>query len=104
MGSDESHLNGSVGNDGQSDRTVSTNHNLFEEEREPKRYRTEVFPLTQPNALQLGQTGSQVVVFLLAREPRTPTSTFTQLLSSEDEASSFFNVALRPQVSKSTWC
>ena len=30
MGSDESHLNVSVGSDGQSHKTVSTNHNLFE--------------------------------------------------------------------------
>ena len=29
-----------------SHRTVSTNHNLFEEKGEPKRYRTEVLPLT----------------------------------------------------------
>ena len=36
----------SVGSDGQSHRTVSTNHNLFEEIGEPKRYRTEVLPLT----------------------------------------------------------
>ena len=46
MGSDESHFNVSVGSDGQSHRTVSTNHNLFEEKGEPKGYRTEVFPLT----------------------------------------------------------
>ena len=46
MGSDESHFNVSVGSDGQSHRTVSTNHNFFEEEGEPKRYRTEVLPLT----------------------------------------------------------
>ena len=46
MGSDESHFNVSVGSDGQSHRTVSTNHNLFEEKEEPKRYRTEVLPLT----------------------------------------------------------
>ena len=46
VGSDESHFNVSVGNDGQSHRTVSTNHNLFEEKGEPKRYRTEVLPLT----------------------------------------------------------
>ena len=46
MGSDESHFNVSVGNDGQSHRTVSTNHNLFEEKGEPKLYRTEVLPLT----------------------------------------------------------
>ena len=46
MGSDESHFNVSVGNDGQSYKTLSTNHNLFEEKGEPKRYRTEVLPLT----------------------------------------------------------
>ena len=46
MGSDESHFNVSVGSDGQSHRTASTNHNLFEEKGEPKRYRTEVLPLT----------------------------------------------------------
>ena len=46
MGSDEGHFNVSVGNDGQSHKTVSTNHNLFEEKGEPKRYRTEVLPLT----------------------------------------------------------
>ena len=46
MGSDESHFNVSVGSDGQSPKTVSTNHNLFEEKGEPKRYRTEVRPLT----------------------------------------------------------
>ena len=55
MGSDESHFNVSVGSDGQSHRTVSTNHNLFEEKGEPKRYRTEVLPLTSltPNRLTL---------------------------------------------------
>ena len=36
----------SVGSDGQSHKTVSTNHNLFEEKGEPKRYRKEVLPLT----------------------------------------------------------
>ena len=46
MGSDESHFNVSVKSDGQSHRTVSTNHNLFEEKGELKRYRTEVLPLT----------------------------------------------------------
>ena len=35
-----------LGSDGQNHRTVSTNHNLFEEKGEPKRYRTEVLPLT----------------------------------------------------------
>ena len=46
MGSDESHFNVSVGSDGQSHKTVSTNHKLFEEKGQPKRYRTEVLPLT----------------------------------------------------------
>ena len=45
-GSAESHFNVLVGSDGQSHRTVSTNYNLFEEKGEPKRYRTEVLPLT----------------------------------------------------------
>ena len=45
MGSDESHFNVSVGSDGQSHKTVPTNHNLFEEKGEPKRYRTGVHPL-----------------------------------------------------------
>ena len=40
MGIDESHFNVSVGSDGQSHKTVSTNHNHFEEKGEPKRYRT----------------------------------------------------------------
>ena len=31
--------------------TVSTNHNLFEEKGEPKRYRTEVLPLTNLEGL-----------------------------------------------------
>ena len=44
--SDESHFNVSIGSDGQSHKTVSTNHNLFEEKGEPKRYQTEVLPLT----------------------------------------------------------
>ena len=43
--SDESHFNVSVGSDGQRHRTVSTDHNLFEETGESKRYRTEVLPL-----------------------------------------------------------
>ena len=46
MGNDENHLNVSVGSDGQSHKTVSTNNNLFEEKGEPKRHRTEVLPLT----------------------------------------------------------
>ena len=59
MGSNQSHFDVSVGSDGQSHKTVSTNHNLFEEKGEPKRYRTEVLPLTSLiKALPLGQTGS----------------------------------------------
>ena len=46
MGSDESHFKVSVGSDGQSHETVSTNHNLFVEKGEPKRCQTEVLPLT----------------------------------------------------------
>ena len=46
MGSEESHFNVSVGSACQSHRTVSTNHSLFELKGEPKRYRTEVLPLT----------------------------------------------------------
>ena len=48
MGSDGRHFNVSVRSDGQSHKTVSTNHNLFEEKGKPKRYRTEVLPLTSP--------------------------------------------------------
>ena len=46
MGSNESHFNVSVRSDGQSHRTASTNHNLFEEKSELKQYQTEVLPLT----------------------------------------------------------
>ena len=56
-GSDESHFNVSVGSDGQSHKTVSTNHNLFGEKGEPKRYSNRGPSAYQPNALPLGQTG-----------------------------------------------
>ena len=46
MGSDETHFNVSVGSDGQSHETVSTDHNLFKEKGQPKQYRTEVHLLT----------------------------------------------------------
>ena len=46
MGSDESHFNVSVGSDGRNHKTVSTNHNLLDGKGEPKRYQTEVLPLT----------------------------------------------------------
>ena len=42
MGSDESRANVSLTVRDKSHKTVSTNHNLFEEKGEPKRYRTEV--------------------------------------------------------------
>ena len=62
MGRDESHLNVSVGSDGQSHKTVSRNHNpVFDEKGEPKRYPTEVLPLTsltaRPNRLYQNHTG-----------------------------------------------
>ena len=59
MGSDENHFNVSVGSDGQSHKIVSTNHNLFEEKGEPKRVSNRGPSAYQPNALPLGQTGSQ---------------------------------------------
>ena len=49
MGSDESHFHVSVGSDGQSHRTVSTNHSLLEEKGKPKRYRTRGPSAYQPN-------------------------------------------------------
>ena len=59
IGSDESHFNISVGSDGQSHKTVSTNHNLFEEKGESFEEVSNRGPSAyQPNALLLGQTGS----------------------------------------------
>ena len=46
VGSDESHFDDSVVSDGQSHKTESTNHNLYDEKGEPNQYRTEVLPLT----------------------------------------------------------
>ena len=46
MGSDEGHFNVSEGSDGQSHKTMSTDHNPFEEKGEPKRIRTKALPLT----------------------------------------------------------
>ena len=46
MGSDESHFNVSVGSDGQSHETVSTDHKLFKEIGQPQQYRTEVHLVT----------------------------------------------------------
>ena len=58
MGSDESHFNVSVGSDGQSHKTVSTNHNLFWRERRAEAVSNQGPSTYQPNALPLGQTGS----------------------------------------------
>ena len=86
LGSDESHFNVSVGSDGQSHKTVSADHNHFEEKGEPKRYRTEVFPLYQPNALPLDQTGSLARGLLtnivcIERKNKTVRYMWTYLLS-----------------------
>ena len=57
MGSDESHFNVSVGSDGHSHKTGSTNHNFWRERRaEPVSNRGP--SAYQPTALPLGQTGS----------------------------------------------
>ena len=48
MGSDENHFNVSVGSEGQSHKTVSTNHNLFEEKG-----RAEAVSNRGPSAYQL---------------------------------------------------
>ena len=50
MSSDKSHFNVAVGSDGQSHRTVSTNHNLSPQTGESKRYRTDVLPFTSLTA------------------------------------------------------
>jgi len=42
-----------------SHKTVSKIHNLSEEKGEPKRYRTEIRPLTSLTPLPLGQCGSR---------------------------------------------
>ena len=66
MGSDESHFNVSVGSGGQSHKTVSTNHILTHRDR------TDHGPVYR----------SMIRTVRDGREPRTATSTFTQLLSS----------------------
>ena len=52
MGSDESHFNVSAGSDGHGHKTVSTKDNLFEQKGEPKRYGTEVLPLTSLSSME----------------------------------------------------
>ena len=68
MGSDESHFNVSVGSDGQSHKTVSTNHN-FRRERKAEAVSNRGTSAYQPNTLPLGQTCSlyrnRSVLFLL---------------------------------------
>ena len=59
MGSDESHFNVSVGSNGQSHRTVSTNHNLLKRKEsrsgiEPKSFRLPALPLGQTGSLARG--------------------------------------------------
>ena len=62
MGSDESHFNVSVGSDGQSHKTVSTNHNLFWRERRAEVESNQGPSTYQPNAILLGQTSSPILV------------------------------------------
>ena len=47
-----------AGSDGQSNKTVSTNHNLFEEKGEAEAVSNRGPSAYQPNALPLGKTGS----------------------------------------------
>ena len=63
MGSDESHFNVSVGSDGQSHKTVSTNHNLFEDKGAPKRHRTEVLPLTNRTPYRWAKPAHSYITF-----------------------------------------
>ena len=58
MGSDESYLKVSMGSDGQSHKTVSTNHNLSKTKRRAEAVSNRGPSAYQPNALPLGQTGS----------------------------------------------
>ena len=46
IGSDEGHFNVVINCEGQNHKTVSTNHNIFEERGEPKRNGTEALLLT----------------------------------------------------------
>ena len=74
MGSDESHFNVSVGSDGQSHKTVSTNHNLFEEKGETKRYRTEVLPLTSLTPYRWAKPAHLIAAHLNPFKPTVPCS------------------------------
>ena len=59
IGSDESHFNDSVIIVRDKVKRQCPQTTTFEEKGEPKRIRTEILLLRQPNALPLGQTGSQ---------------------------------------------
>ena len=61
MGSGESHFNVSVGSDGQSHNTVSTNHNLSEEKKRAEAVSNRGPSAYQPNTLLLGHTSSQLI-------------------------------------------
>ena len=62
MGSDVSHFNVSVGSGGRSQRPVSTDRNLFRRERRAEAVPNRGPSAYHPNALPLGQTGSQTEV------------------------------------------
>ena len=71
MGSDESHFNVAlIVRD--SRKTVSTDHNLSEEKGEPKRYRTEVLPLTnlRPNRLTLTKAYKYIFIIFALTQPQ----------------------------------
>ena len=65
MGSDGSHFNVPVGSDGQSQKRVSANHNLFEEKGEPKRYRTEVLPLTNLTPYRRARPAHVIIIIII---------------------------------------
>ena len=59
VGRNKSHFNVSVGSDGQSHKTVPTDHNFWRERR-AKADLNQGPSAYQPNALPLGQTGSLI--------------------------------------------
>ena len=67
MGSDESHFNVSVGSEGQSPNTVSTNHNLSEEKGEPRRNRTEALLLTRLTPYRWAKPAHFLGILILMR-------------------------------------
>ena len=77
MGSDESHFNVSVGSDGQSHKTMSADHKLFEEKGESKRYLPRSFPLTSltPNRLTFTASRGEELKALTQYGWREPSQT-----------------------------